>query len=195
VPPPAVYDTYDRQTYVAAPDYPAYTPSQFVAAPAATDYSDYAYSNLEPEPDTDIEDPFGFDARKKEIRGRKTDQFLSMDLRLLAGYREDDFDWNHFYYEHKIPALTFSYNPNLQKFFLLSDLIICRAGAGTMFEIEFFNKKCLVIPLVAASTGHQVLNAYAMQRRHPSLFTVLEQLEAQQAPEKFNTLVLRLLGI
>jgi len=107
----------------------------------------------------------------------------------------DTFNWSKFYHQHSVPSFTFGYNPNMQKFLSLSDLIICRAGAGTMFEIEFFEKKCLVIPLVSASTSHQILNAYAMQHKHPKLFAVLEQETAQKNSEQFNDVVLKLLEI
>jgi UDP-N-acetylglucosamine--N-acetylmuramyl-(pentapeptide) pyrophosphoryl-undecaprenol N-acetylglucosamine transferase len=74
-----------------------------------------------------------------------------------------------------LPAIAFSYNPDLKNFYQLSDLIICRAGAGTIFEVEFFKKPCIVIPLVAATTSHQIQNAHAMAKKHPELFTVIEQ--------------------
>ena len=92
-----------------------------------------------------------------------------------------------FYKDLKIPAVVFDYDENIQNFYLLSDLIICRAGAGTLFEIEFFRKKCLVIPLVAASTSHQVYNAQAMAEQYPDLFKIMSQDEL--VPDKFNDAV------
>ncbi len=83
--------------------------------------------------------------------------------------------WRSFYQNLKIPAVVFDYNENIQNFYLLSDLIICRAGAGTLFEIEFFKKKCIVVPLVADSTSHQVSNAQEMALQHPDLFKVISQ--------------------
>jgi UDP-N-acetylglucosamine--N-acetylmuramyl-(pentapeptide) pyrophosphoryl-undecaprenol N-acetylglucosamine transferase len=84
-------------------------------------------------------------------------------------------EWQNFYKTSSIPAIAFAYNENLKNFYQLADLIICRAGAGTIFEIEFFNKPCIVIPLVTSTTSHQVQNAYAMAKKHPELFTVVEQ--------------------
>lgn len=95
--------------------------------------------------------------------------------------------WISFYKDLKIPAVVFDYDENIQNFYLLSDLIICRAGAGTLFEIEFFRKKCLVIPLVAASTSHQVYNAQAMAEQYPDLFKIMSQDEL--VPDKFNDAV------
>lgn len=73
------------------------------------------------------------------------------------------------------PAIVFSYSENIKDFYNLADLIICRAGAGTIFEVEFFQKTCIVIPLIASTTSHQVQNAEAMARKHPNLFTVIDQ--------------------
>jgi UDP-N-acetylglucosamine--N-acetylmuramyl-(pentapeptide) pyrophosphoryl-undecaprenol N-acetylglucosamine transferase len=83
--------------------------------------------------------------------------------------------WRSFYQTSKIPAVVFDYNENIQNFYLLSDLIICRAGAGTLFEIEFFKKKCIIVPLVAASTSHQVFNAQEMAAQYPDLFKIVWQ--------------------
>ncbi len=86
-----------------------------------------------------------------------------------------EHQWNSFYAEHAIPALTFSYDERVHEYYVLADVILCRAGAGTLFEVAFFNKPCIVIPLVASTTDHQVYNARAMAEQYPELFTVIEQ--------------------
>lgn|GEM_PF-280470 len=83
--------------------------------------------------------------------------------------------WENFYKGLNIPAYVFSYNEKIDELYSRSDLIICRAGAGTLFETLFFKKKCLAIPLVAKTTSHQVENALEMSKEHPELFTVLDQ--------------------
>ncbi len=103
------------------------------------------------------------------------------------------FDWRTFYKEMSEPAVLFSYDENIQNFYLLADLVISRAGAGTLFELEFFRKRSIVVPLVAASTGHQVENAQAMADEHPELFKIVYQDELISNPEKFEQLVLTML--
>ncbi len=106
------------------------------------------------------------------------EQFPMMNNKLQIIHQTGAFQentWDNWYAQHAIPALTFSYDEHVQHYYVISDLIICRAGAGTMFEIAFFNKKCIVIPLVAPTTAHQVQNAHAMAEQHPQLFTILEQ--------------------
>ena len=56
----------------------------------------------------------------------------------------------------------------------MADVVISRAGAGTLFELEFFQKRSIIIPIYQAS-NHQVHNAYAISKRNPGLFTILDQ--------------------
>lgn len=87
----------------------------------------------------------------------------------------DQDDYKNFYEQHKIHAVVFAYNEQLQNFYNLADIIICRAGAGTLFEVEFFKKPCIIIPLQTDLNDHQLQNARAMADMHPNQFTVVLQ--------------------
>jgi len=89
--------------------------------------------------------------------------------------KEENKNFVVFYRTHKIPAIIFDYKDDLKKYFLLSDLTICRAGAGTLFELEFFNKKSIIIPLQTKQTDHQIYNAEEMSLKHPDLFITQKQ--------------------
>ena len=67
----------------------------------------------------------------------------------------DATDWNMFYKENNVHAHIFTYQDNLSHFYSVADLIICRGGAGTLFEVKFFKKRCIIIPLVTSTTDHQ----------------------------------------
>lgn len=95
----------------------------------------------------------------------------------------DTFDWPAFYRSHQIKAFVCAYTDNVELLYRAADMIICRAGAGTLFEIVFFNKRALVIPLEAETTDHQVDNAQAIAKNHPELFCVFRQPAIQQDPE------------
>lgn len=84
------------------------------------------------------------------------------------------------YAEQGIPALVFAYRADLHLCYSAADRIITRAGAGALFEILFFKKKTLVIPLQTVTTDHQIDNARAMEQEHTDLFRVLLQSEAPQ---------------
>ncbi len=108
-----------------------------------------------------------------------------------------------FYQSYGITALVYDYDHNLQYTYCAADLIIARAGAGTLFEIAFFEKQAIIIPLEIASTAHQVDNALAMQKldkvragyahRKP-LLTVLHQRDIEADPTHFYNLILSELG-
>ncbi len=87
----------------------------------------------------------------------------------------EETDWQHFYKHLDIPAIAFSYDPLIAHYYQLADLIMCRAGAGTLFEIAYLRRPCIVIPLLAQTTNHQMYNAQAMAKAHPEIFTVLSQ--------------------
>jgi UDP-N-acetylglucosamine--N-acetylmuramyl-(pentapeptide) pyrophosphoryl-undecaprenol N-acetylglucosamine transferase len=80
-----------------------------------------------------------------------------------------------FYIKNKIPAAVCAFNPSIELFYAAADIIICRSGAGTLFEILFFGKPCITIPLETATTRHQVANAQAMQENYGELFSMLTQ--------------------
>lgn len=104
-------------------------------------------------------------------------------------------EWQQFYAEHNIAALTFSFEPNIARFYLISDLVVARAGAGTLFEIEFFKKRCIIIPLVAQTTTHQIDNALALEKEHPGLFTMLTEKDIKNDLKKVEALVTKLLHL
>ncbi|TSC96724.1 MAG: hypothetical protein Athens071426_266 [Parcubacteria group bacterium Athens0714_26] len=39
------------------------------------------------------------------------------------------------------------------------DLVLCRAGAGTIYELAYFGKPAILIPLLEAANNHQIENA------------------------------------
>jgi UDP-N-acetylglucosamine--N-acetylmuramyl-(pentapeptide) pyrophosphoryl-undecaprenol N-acetylglucosamine transferase len=63
------------------------------------------------------------------------------------------------YKKNRIEAVVFDYNNHLLNYYNASDLIIGRAGAGTLAEIDFFKKDALIIPLQGVASNHQVKNA------------------------------------
>lgn len=97
----------------------------------------------------------------------------------------DPCDWTHWYREREIAATVFHYSNDLALWYSCVDLVICRAGAGTLFEVAFFKKPCLIIPLVTKDTAHQVDNAKAMVAQFPGMFSMLNQSDIQQNPELF----------
>ncbi|KKQ49534.1 MAG: MurG: undecaprenyldiphospho-muramoylpentapeptide beta-N-acetylglucosaminyltransferase [candidate division TM6 bacterium GW2011_GWF2_38_10] len=91
-------------------------------------------------------------------------------------------DWKRWYQDKNISAFTFSYHNDIATLYAGADLIITRAGAGTLFEIAFFQKPCIVVPLQATTTSHQIDNAKAMLEHYPTLITIIDQNDVQHDP-------------
>ncbi|MDR2772214.1 MAG: undecaprenyldiphospho-muramoylpentapeptide beta-N-acetylglucosaminyltransferase [Elusimicrobiota bacterium] len=52
-----------------------------------------------------------------------------------------------------------NYLHNIYEAYAAADIIVCRAGAGTIFEIKTLNKPAIFIPFPYAAGNHQFLNA------------------------------------
>lgn len=78
------------------------------------------------------------------------------------------------YKQENIPAYVFDYDHNMAPLYQGADVVITRAGAGTLAELAFFEKKSFIMPLKTSTTTHQEENAHEMALLHPTLFTVGE---------------------
>jgi len=61
-------------------------------------------------------------------------------------------------YYHPFP---FFQEQELKKAYQLADLIVSRAGSGSIFEIAALGKPSILVPLPGAAQNHQVKNAYS----------------------------------
>ena len=61
-------------------------------------------------------------------------------------------------YYHPIPFLK---ENELKKAYAICDLIVARAGSGTIFEIAALGKPSILIPLPESAQNHQLRNAYS----------------------------------
>jgi len=52
------------------------------------------------------------------------------------------------------------FEDNIKEAYLAADLIVGRAGSGSIFEIAAMGKPSILIPLPEAANNHQVQNAY-----------------------------------
>jgi UDP-N-acetylglucosamine--N-acetylmuramyl-(pentapeptide) pyrophosphoryl-undecaprenol N-acetylglucosamine transferase len=87
----------------------------------------------------------------------------------------DPYDYAEFYQKQGIPAVVFGFYDKLQDFYNLSDLVISRAGAGSLFEIKFFQKPCIIIPHETAHTNHQIQNVLELAKEFPTQFLIIQQ--------------------
>lgn len=88
---------------------------------------------------------------------------------------DHSIDWNAWYADRNIEAETFAYKETIQNCYEKTDLVICRAGAGSLFETVAFKKKMICIPLEIKQTDHQLDNARACAQEYPELCYVVRQ--------------------
>jgi len=93
------------------------------------------------------------------------------------------------YRSQKIEAVVFDFVKDLHVSYSAADLVISRAGAGTLFELEFFNKRALLVPLELTAEAHQLENGQAMIKRSPHLFLLARQKDLEQNRSLLPTLI------
>lgn len=96
-------------------------------------------------------------------------------IQILHQAGNTQLDLETIYQKLSIPHKVLPFYNDIIKFYQAADLIICRAGAGTIFETLFFQKKCIAIPLETQSTSHQIQNAQSMATYYPNYFTMILQ--------------------
>ncbi|MBN8555333.1 MAG: UDP-N-acetylglucosamine--N-acetylmuramyl-(pentapeptide) pyrophosphoryl-undecaprenol N-acetylglucosamine transferase [Deltaproteobacteria bacterium] len=67
------------------------------------------------------------------------------------------------YADLNLSAEVFAFSNEMPKFYDQADLMVCRSGAMTVFEIMAFKRPCVFIPFPAATDDHQKKNALSVQ--------------------------------
>lgn len=60
---------------------------------------------------------------------------------------------------------VFSFSSNMEKYYLLSDIVISRAGAGTLSELILLRKPAILVPYPYAAKNHQEKNASVFSKK------------------------------
>jgi UDP-N-acetylglucosamine--N-acetylmuramyl-(pentapeptide) pyrophosphoryl-undecaprenol N-acetylglucosamine transferase len=95
---------------------------------------------------------------------------------------------SHHYQENAIRIQCSEYIHNMEDMYRWADLVICRAGAGTVTEITATKKVALFIPLPTAADNHQQKNAESLVNKGAALMILQKDL----SPEKLVEEILRL---
>lgn len=94
---------------------------------------------------------------------------------------------SNWYKKQKMNSTVMPFADDLTPYIAQADLVICRAGAGTLFSLIAYNKPCITIPLSAVAENHQLLNAQELAKKHHNLITILEQqMLTQNNTELYN---------
>ncbi|MDR1418451.1 MAG: undecaprenyldiphospho-muramoylpentapeptide beta-N-acetylglucosaminyltransferase [Endomicrobium sp.] len=80
---------------------------------------------------------------------------------------------------------VFKYMHNIYDAYAVSDIVICRCGAGTIFELKALNKPAVIIPYPYATDNHQYCNAKEVEE--DKKFIIIE--EKNLTEEKLSEIV------
>ncbi len=81
-------------------------------------------------------------------------------LKIIHQTGREDFDLvSEAYREKGFEALVRPFFEDLARYYQISDLVICRAGASTVAELAVCGKAALLIPYPYAAHHHQLINA------------------------------------
>ena len=68
---------------------------------------------------------------------------------------ERNVKFTNFYRSKGIPSVVKKRDSNIEKLYKMADLIVCRAGASTIYELAYLGKPALYVPLPTAMDNHQ----------------------------------------
>ncbi len=69
-------------------------------------------------------------------------------------------------------------DPHIERCYLSSDLVFCRAGASSLCELALFGKPAVLIPLPSSADDHQVFNTKTVQGFGGAIHIPQEKLDA-----------------
>lgn len=106
---------------------------------------------------------------------------ISGDIDFNRVYRE----YNNINVKHKI----LSFSTNIEEYYTIADIVVCRAGAMTITELIYFKKPAVLIPLPTAAELHQHYNAWYLMK-HGCAYVVFQQNNWE---EKLHNIILYLI--
>ncbi|MBN1549421.1 UDP-N-acetylglucosamine--N-acetylmuramyl-(pentapeptide) pyrophosphoryl-undecaprenol N-acetylglucosamine transferase [Candidatus Babeliales bacterium] len=108
-----------------------------------------------------------------------------------VGSSQDVNTWNTFYSNYNIPSYCFTFRKHLDYIYCASDYVLSRAGAGTLAELAFFQKKCCIIPLELKNNDHQLHNARAYTKQRANHALLIRGHEIMKLHQHLTKLVVK----
>lgn len=79
-----------------------------------------------------------------------------------------------------VEAQVFAFRLDMEVLYSAADAVVARAGAGSIFELAFFGRRAVLIPLEPKEKGHQLENARAMSHQLPQLMKCVRQADIER---------------
>ncbi|MDR0401717.1 MAG: undecaprenyldiphospho-muramoylpentapeptide beta-N-acetylglucosaminyltransferase [Endomicrobium sp.] len=84
--------------------------------------------------------------------------------------------------------VIFDYMHNIYNAYIKSDIVICRSGASTVFELKALNKPAILIPYPYATNNHQYLNAKEIEKSNHVIIIEEKNLTKKKLKEAIHVL-------
>lgn len=90
---------------------------------------------------------------------------------------EKDYGWvKEFYQREGFEAEVFPFIYEMDQAYAAADLVLCRAGATTLFELMAMGKPAILVPYPYAANDHQTLNALTLVKAGAAVMVANEKL-------------------
>lgn len=115
-------------------------------------------------------------------------EFPGLKIQQQAG-KNDYESVKKAYAEKGIAAEVFDFVHNIHELYANADLIVCRAGAGTITEIEIMGKAAIYVPYPFAADDHQRFNAQEVIEHGAGKMILNSELSAERLAEEIKALI------
>ena len=106
----------------------------------------------------------------------------------VKGKNEID-EVKYFYNKENIKSEVKDFFDDLPKKMYDSDLIICRSGIGTISEISFIGRACIMVPSPNVANNHQTYNAKFFERSNACFLLEEKSFVAQNFAKTFEDII------
>ncbi len=111
----------------------------------------------------------------------------SSEIQCVLQHRPEDSFIIQQLKEEGLVCHSFSYTPFIREYMEIADIIVSRAGSGSLAEIVEAQKQAVILPLSSARYNHQELNAYSIQKRFPHIIKVITEKELSKTAYVFSS--------
>jgi UDP-N-acetylglucosamine--N-acetylmuramyl-(pentapeptide) pyrophosphoryl-undecaprenol N-acetylglucosamine transferase len=120
----------------------------------------------------------------QQLAAQLADSTQQVQLLHLTG-QPDNAELAAHYARHGLLAEVRQYESEMHYCYAAADLVICRAGAGTLAELALFGKPAVLIPLPSSANQHQTANALFFAKSDAALHVP----QAEASPERAAIIV------
>jgi UDP-N-acetylglucosamine--N-acetylmuramyl-(pentapeptide) pyrophosphoryl-undecaprenol N-acetylglucosamine transferase len=105
---------------------------------------------------------------------------LKGKMRIIHQTGDLDYDYvRTFYQKEGVAAEVHRFVHDMEQAYRVADLILCRAGATTLFELMAMGKAAILVPYPYAANDHQTLNAKALVNAGAALMVANADLNGE----------------